>query len=449
MTLGTLALIIAVGLAGPLLAWSDKLRVPVVIGELAAGIAIGTTGLRWVDPRDPTWEFLANLGFALVMFVAGSRVPVRDPALRAGAKAAGVRLAVVVVLAGLLGYAVARGFGTGHALLYAVLFASSSAAVALPIAESLELGGPGWLAALPQIAVADTVCIVAIPLALDPAKAGHAALGALAVIGCGAVVFVGLWQAQKRGWWKKVHDKSDDRDFALELRISLLLLLLLAALATETRVSIMLAGFILGLALAGVGQPKRLARQLFGLTEGLFGPVFFVWLGATLNLRDLVAHPAMVVLGVVLGGAAILAHLGTAAGRTVGALVHGTAVSEPPVPQLRIRGKAVRGKSVRGKAVRGGKSGGVAKQGAREGGVSEPPVPQLRIRPEAGWSYAVLASAQLGVPVAAATLGEQLGVLAPGEAAALLLGALITIAAAAVAGRLARRAEGATAEVRG
>ena len=54
-------------------------------------------------------------------------------------------------------------------------------------------------------------------------------------------------------------------------------------------------------------------------------------------------------------------------------------------------------------------------------------------------SLGILAAGQLGVPVAAATLGVQLHVLAPGEPAALLLGALVTVgttaAAAARAGR--------------
>jgi hypothetical protein len=45
-----------------------------------------------------------------------------------------------------------------------------------------------------------------------------------------------------------------------------------------------------------------------------------------------------------------------------------------------------------------------------------------------------LASAQLGVPVAAATVGSQLHVLAAGEPAALILGALITIIVAVAAG---------------
>jgi hypothetical protein len=52
----------------------------------------------------------------------------------------------------------------------------------------------------------------------------------------------------------------------------------------------------------------------------------------------------------------------------------------------------------------------------------------------------MLASAQLGVPVAAATLGTQLKLLRPGESSALILGALVTIAVAAVAGASAVKA---------
>ncbi len=52
-----------------------------------------------------------------------------------------------------------------------------------------------------------------------------------------------------------------------------------------------------------------------------------------------------------------------------------------------------------------------------------------------------LAAAQLGVPVAAAALGTQLDLLQPGEAPAILLGALVTIAVSVLAGSvLAERA---------
>jgi hypothetical protein len=52
---------------------------------------------------------------------------------------------------------------------------------------------------------------------------------------------------------------------------------------------------------------------------------------------------------------------------------------------------------------------------------------------------AVFSAAQLGVPVAAATLGTEQHLLKPGEGSAMMLGALITIATTSVAGALAAR----------
>ena len=169
-----------------------------------------------------------------------------------------------------------------------------------------------------------------------------------------------------------MHRISEDRKFALELRISLVILFGLAAVAVRTHVSIMLAGFAFGLATAGIGEPRRLARQLFAVADGFLGPLFFVWLGASINLRDLGRHPTYILLGVALG-------LGAAAVHTLTKLV----------------GQPV--------------------------------------------ALGALASAQLGVPVAAATIGSQLHTLHPGEAAALLLGALTTIAAAILGGAAAAR----------
>ena len=83
-----LALVCTVALAGPLLATPRGWHLPVVLGELLAGVVLGVSGFGMLDASDPTFTFLGNCGFVLVMFVAGSRVPVRDarlrPALRTG-----------------------------------------------------------------------------------------------------------------------------------------------------------------------------------------------------------------------------------------------------------------------------------------------------------------------------------------------------------------------------
>jgi Kef-type K+ transport system membrane component KefB len=276
------------------------------------------------------------------------------------------RACLVGVIAIPLGWALSRAFGTGHPALYAVLLASSSAALILPLVDALRLDGADLLDLLAQVAVADTACIVALPLVIEPSRAGSAALGAISVVAAATVAFVALRAAERSGARKRLHHMSEQRKFALELRVSLLVLFALAALARATHVSIMLAGFALGLAVTAVGEPHRLARQLFALTEGFFGPLFFVWIGASLDLRAFGSHPKYALLGLALGAGAVLAH---------------AAMS-------------------------------------------------LRQQPLA---LSVLASAQLGVPIAAVALAAQRHLLTPGEPAALVLGALFTIAASTVA----------------
>jgi hypothetical protein len=52
---------------------------------------------------------------------------------------------------------------------------------------------------------------------------------------------------------------------------------------------------------------------------------------------------------------------------------------------------------------------------------------------------ALLACAQLGVPVAAVTLGTETGTLVPGEGGAILAAALVTVGVASAAGAMASR----------
>jgi Kef-type K+ transport system membrane component KefB len=368
MSFALLALICAVAILGPLLSLGKMLRVPVVIGELAVGVVLGVTGFGLLDAKEPTLEFLAQIGFALVMFVAGSHVPFRQPAMVRGLGLGALRALGIAVVAVPMGLGIASLFGTGHAALYAVLIASSSATIVMPALGGAEVRSEAGLQMLAQIAIADVLCIIAVPLVLDPAHVARSALGAVAVLAVAGVFFLGLNWAERSGRQSHMREVSKERSLAMELRINLALLFTLAALATVMQVSVMLAGFAMGLAVAAVGEPRRVANQTFALTEGFLGPIFFVWLGASLDLRQLVADPAAIWLGMALGLAALLTH-------GLGAL------TKQPLP------------------------------------------------------IAVSTASQLGVPVGAAALGNTMGVLGSSEAAALLLGALITIGAVTLVNR--------------
>lgn len=374
MSFSLLALVVLVGLLGPLLAARAAWRIPVVVGELAGGLVIGASGLGLVDPHGDAFALLANIGFGLTMMVVGSRIPVRDPVVRKSLGRGALGALLVGVVAAGLAVLVSALLGTGHAALYGVLIASSSAALVLPMLQSAGVRGTSMAQLVAQIAIADLACIVALPLILNPGHVAQVALAGLIIAAVAVALAVGLIALGRTDLRERLHDFSERRRFALELRISLLMLFALAAVAEAASVSILLAGFSLGLVLAAAGEPRRLARQLFGITEGFFGPLFFVWLGASIDVRGVATHPGMILLGVALGASAVVAHL---AGRAAG------------LP----------------------------------------------------WIQAVASAGQLGVPVAAVTLGIQTGVLAPGEDAGILLGALITVAVSAVAtGRAARDA---------
>jgi Kef-type K+ transport system membrane component KefB len=141
----------------------------------------------------------ANIGFALVMFVVDTHVPIRDPEMRSGVPRALARAVLVGAVAAALGVGIAAAFGTGHAALYAVLMASSSAALALPVIDSLRLRGPQALSVTVQIAIADAACIVLLPLVIDVRRAPTAALGGLAIAGCAVMLFVLLRAVDSRG----------------------------------------------------------------------------------------------------------------------------------------------------------------------------------------------------------------------------------------------------------
>jgi Kef-type K+ transport system membrane component KefB len=109
-----------------------------------------------------------------------------------------------------------------------------------------------------------------------------------------------------------LRDDSARRGWALDLRLSLVVLFGLAAIATTFGTSVLIAGFAAGAIVALAGEPRRLTQQLVGIAEGFFVPLFFVTLGARLNFRSLLSSRSDVVLALVLVCAVVACHLAVA-----------------------------------------------------------------------------------------------------------------------------------------
>jgi Kef-type K+ transport system membrane component KefB len=378
MTFGTLALIVAAGLAGPILSGWRSARVPLVVGQIVAGVIIGRTGFGWINPAQPTLAFLSQVGFAMLMFVVGTHLPLRDPRLRPAAGRAVAATALTFGLAAAVALVLAHLTSVHRSGLLLVLLATSSAAVALPVIAEQGLEGEQVLTAMAWIAAADVSSIAAVPLVLEPGRALRVTVGAVVVTLSAAAIWIAAVRLRRQPFVPRLRTMSHDRNWALDLRLSLVGLFVLAWMASRFGTGTLVAGFSAGAVLALVGEPRRLAQQLLGLADGFFVPLFFVTLGAQLDARGLVSSPRTLILAAAIAGAALAVHVAVAAA--------------------------------------------------------------LRLPPAAG----LLADAQMGVPAAVASLGLDRGLLTPGQAAAVIAAALVSLVAcaagaAALAGRQAPR----------
>jgi Kef-type K+ transport system membrane component KefB len=367
MSFGALALVMAAALAGPGLAGASGFRVPVVVGELVAGVVIGVSGFGWIDPGDPALAFLGQVGFAVVMLIAGTHLPLRTPGLRGslkgGAAATALTFALALPVAVLLRH-VTSLHDTGILL---VLLGTSSAAVVVPVlADSGGLTPQGGaLAAVAWVALADVASVVAVPLVLAQGGTGRVVAGGLLILTGAVAVFVAIRALTSRGLLVRAAKVSVKRGWALRLRVSLVVLFALAWIATQFHTSVLIAGFSLGAVISILGEPRTVARELIGVGEGFLVPVFFVLLGARIDVRALVQTPGNLALMGTLVAATVALHL------LVARVTH------------------------------------------------------------LGTPAGLLASAQLGVPAAVASVGLSTGALNPGQAAAIVAAAGCSIAAAA------------------
>ena len=370
---GPLLVIVLAGLAGPLLSVSRRSPFPAVVGELVAGVVLGRSGFGVIDPSKPTSAMLYGLGFVMVMLVAGSHLDLRSPGMRSGVRSATAAFAVVALLSVPAGVVLGQALAPATSVgLFVVLLAGSSAAVAIPVLEERGLLGPEVGPLIAWIALADTVTVLLMPMTITgPEHIPGALLGDGLIL---AATIAGLALAgriERSQTALGLRDQSRARGWALQLRAALVMLVSFSLVAIVTGGSTLLAGFGVGVILARLREPQRLELQISGLAEGFFVPAFFVLLGAELDVRGLLGDPRAVGLAVAMAVVVVATHL--AAARVT------------------------------------------------------------RLAPWTGFGLA--ASAQLGLPAAAASLGLSTGTVHPSTAAALVVAGCLTMIPASLGTR--------------
>jgi Kef-type K+ transport system membrane component KefB len=296
----SLVFIVAAAFLLPLV--SGRVRVPAVVLEILFGVLIGP--VFGIVESAEFLERLAELGFFLLMFLAGFEIDVRTFGRRGRAQ----------VLTGLTIFALTMGgawFASnllGYGLFMAFVLATTSVGLVVPTLRSTRrtqtrLGQAILVSAL----LADFLTLLGVTaFALLKGQGGGAHL--LRIPGFFAVAAVILLLLKWVVWWRP---EWFDRFFQIDdpeeigTRASLALMLTFVAVSIGFGIEKILGAFLAGTVFAMVFRNRTaLARQLNGFSYGFLIPIFFINVGLNFDV-DALREPGAITGMLVLVGAAV------------------------------------------------------------------------------------------------------------------------------------------------
>ena len=285
-----------------LLGLAPSLRLPAVVLEIVAGVAIGPSGFGLVEVDLPL-EVLALLGLALLLFLAGLEI---DLARLLGGPLGVAALGFAVSLAVAFGIALAlsaAGVVRGP-LLVAIILSATALGIIVPVlADARQTGTPLGQLVIAAGSIADFGAILLLSLLFSREATGVGArlllIGAFVLLVI--VVGVALAEVGRLGRFRSVLLRLQDSSSQIRVRGAFLLLVGFAVLAQLLGLEVILGTFVAGAVLKlldrdGMMTHPQFRAKLEAVGFGVFVPVFFVTSGMELDLRDLFEGGGAVVL---------------------------------------------------------------------------------------------------------------------------------------------------------
>ena len=317
----SLLVVSAVAVLAPLLlGYAPRLRVPAVVLEIVAGIALGPSGLGWIELDLPV-QVLAVLGLAFLLFLAGLEIDLR--ALRGrvlGRACAGYGITLVLGLAvGAASLAAGAVTSAESVTLVAIALSATSLGLVVPVLKDAGvLAGAVGRETVAAATVADFAAVVLLSLLFSASEGGTGER--LALLGAFVVLVVATAAAVlTAGRSMRLGDvllRLQDTTAEIRVRLAVLLLVGFVVLAERFGLESILGAFLAGAVVAAVDRDAashpHFRVKLEAVGYGFLVPVFFVASGARLDVSGLVADPSAL-LAVPAYLAALLAVRGTPA----------------------------------------------------------------------------------------------------------------------------------------
>ncbi|MBS0591327.1 MAG: cation:proton antiporter [Proteobacteria bacterium] len=290
-----LLIIFAAAQVGSWLARSVKL--PGVVGEIAAGCLVGPSLLGWIAPSEPL-EVLSEIGVVLLLFAVGLETRIEDMK-RVGRSAFLVGLLGVVVpfIFGSL-WAHGAGFDWAKSLFVAAAFVATSAGITARVLQELGVLQRQESRVILGAAVIDDILAMLLLGIVTAMQSGeNVQVGKLAIVLSEAIGFVVLIGLLGTKLVRRSTQSLAVRQWNL-LPPALALCLGLAFLSTRFGLAAIIGAFLAGMVASEAPQRERLEHDVQPLLT-LLTPFFFVLTGAKIELAQLASVDAMLTLALI------------------------------------------------------------------------------------------------------------------------------------------------------
>ena len=316
-----LLIVISLAFVVPLLLTRfERLRLPIVVGEILAGIVVGSSGFGWVTHEDQLLTLLAEFGFVFLMFLAGMEIDFANlnielpgtasgGAARAAISPAGSRdrrsfgplsigllsFLLTLALSTIVGFVLLRMGLVSSPWMMALIMSTTSLGVVMPVLKEQELiRGRFGQTILITALVADFATMILITVVI--ATISHGLTLDILLISLLFVVFfllyrLGIVSLNRVESLRRTLEELSHTTARIKIRGAFTVMLLFVVLAEVLGAEIILGAFIAGamLSLLSTREDLEAMHQLEAVGFGFFIPIFFIMVGVDFNLGALVA----------------------------------------------------------------------------------------------------------------------------------------------------------------
>ena len=294
-----LVIIPLLAVLAPLLARAVRpaIRVPIVVFELVLGIIFGPALLGWVEPSEML-EKLADLGLALLFFIAGAEIDYRAISGKPLVRASFGWLISVVLGVG-IGFLVAPPEGM---IVVGIALSSTALGTLMPILrDAKELDTPFGKAVSLIGAVGEFLPLIAISIFLSTRTTTVATIVLLTFVVLSGVVV--LWARRvPHGRLHAFVRATLHTSEQFGVRFVLLLIASLVGLSILLDLDMLLGAFVAGavwriiMARAPEKDAEAIESKIEAIAFGFLVPIFFLYTGVTFDLQALLASPTALAL---------------------------------------------------------------------------------------------------------------------------------------------------------